>query len=190
MVDHRIHRSDNSIRILIATNNEQLLDAYAVRSICFLEEKGIPARYLFDGNDFQATHIVIYANGEPIGSSRVRWFNNFVKIERTGFRKAYRNARILRQTASFIFDHAARKGYRKALTFAEPQYANLWVRLLGFKEVPNRTPTIMGNGEQYIELMKEFDEPADVLTEFADPKVLMRVEGFWDRPSSFESVNA
>lgn len=190
MSDQQIHKSDNSIRIVIATNNEQVLDAYAVRSICFMEEKGIPARYLFDGNDFQATHVVIYADDEPIGSSRMRWFNNFVKIERTGFRKAYRNARILRQTAAFIFDHAAKKGYRKALTFAEPQYANLWVRLLGFKEVPNRSPTIMGNGERYIELVKEFGVAPDALNEFTDPKVLMRIEGFWDRPSTFESPNA
>src|ERR1700722_2134600 len=122
MSRQQLHKSDNTIRIVVATNNEQLLDAYAVRSICFMEKKGVPARSIFDGNDFQATHIVVYANDEPIGASRVRWFNNFVKIERTAFRKAYRNPRILRQTATFIFEHAAKKGYSKALTLAQPQY--------------------------------------------------------------------
>jgi hypothetical protein len=155
-----------------------------------MEEKGIPARSVFDGNDFQSTHIVVYYGNEPIGTSRVRWFNNFVKIERTAFRKAYRNPRILRETANFIFTHAARKGYRKALTLAEPQYASVWVRLLGFKKVPDRAPTFLADGEQYIELFKEFGEAAESLTENADPKVLLRVEGYWDRPGQLETFGA
>ena len=66
--------------------------------------------------------------------------------------------------------HAARKGYRKALTLAEPQYLSVWVRLLGFKKVPDRAPTFLADGEQYIELFKEFGEAAEMLTENADRK--------------------
>ena len=102
MTHQPFHKSDRFTRIVIATSNEHLMDAYAVRSICFMEEKGIPARSVFDGNDFQSTHIVVYYGNEPIGTSRVRWFNNFVKIERTAFRKAYRNPRILRETANLF----------------------------------------------------------------------------------------
>jgi hypothetical protein len=185
-----IHKSDNSTRIVIATSNEHIMDAFAVRSICFMDEKGIPARSIFDGNDFQSTHIVVYSGDEPIGTSRVRWFSNFVKIERTAFRKAYRNPRILRETANFIFAHAARKGYRKALTLAEPRYASVWVRLLGFKTVPDRAPTVLADGEQYIELFKEFGEDVESLTESADPRILLRVEGYWDRPSQLETSAA
>ena len=51
-----------------------------------------------DGNDYQATHFVIYAKREPIGATRLRWFRDLAKIERTGFRPAYRNIRILKRT--------------------------------------------------------------------------------------------
>jgi hypothetical protein len=74
------HRTDNAIRLVVVTNSEQLLHAYAVRSICFMEETGLAAKRAFDGNDFQATHIVAYADEEPIGATRIRWFNGFAKI--------------------------------------------------------------------------------------------------------------
>jgi hypothetical protein len=181
-----VHKSDDATRIVVVTNNEQLLHAYAVRSICFMEESGLPARRAFDGNDFQATHVVVYAQDEPIGAARVRWFNGFAKIERTAFRRAYRNPRLLKQAADFIFDHAARKGYSKALTLAKPQYAAVWVRLLGFREVAHRPPTLSGDGEPFLELVKDLAPPADAISIDTDPNVLLRVEGAWHVPSAFE----
>ena len=65
------HKSDNTTQVVVVTNSEQLLHAYAVRSICFMEETGLAARRAFDGNDFQATHIVVYANNE-IGRASCR----------------------------------------------------------------------------------------------------------------------
>ena len=60
----------NQLRTEIVTTYEQLLHAYAVRSICFMEEHGVPARHEFDGNDYQATHVIAYAGDEPIGTLR------------------------------------------------------------------------------------------------------------------------
>lgn len=184
------HKSDNTIRIVIVTNSEQLLHAYAVRSICFMEETGLAARRAFDGNDFQATHIVIYADNEPVGASRIRWFNGFAKIERTGFRQAYRNVRILKQTADFIFEHVARKGYSKVVTLAKPKYAAIWVRMLGFRQVMDRPPTVSADGEPFLELIKDLSAPADAISIDTDPNVLFRVEGSWHVPSAFEGGDA
>jgi hypothetical protein len=181
------HKSDNMTRAVIVTNSEQLLHAYAVRSICFMEETGLPARRAFDGNDFQATHVVVYADEEPVGAARIRWFNGFAKIERTAFRQAYRNPRTLKQAAEFIFEHAARKGYAKAVTLAKPQYAAVWVRLLGFRQVTHRPPTLSGEGEPFLELVKDLATPSDAISIETDPKVLLRVEGAWHIPSPFEA---
>jgi len=152
-----------------------------------MEEKGVPARSIFDGNDFQATHIVVYSGEEPIGSTRLRWFNNFVKMERTAVRKAHRNTRVLQRMGAFAMKHAARKGYTKAITLAEAQYANIWVRLFGWREVKEKPPTVLGDGEKYIELVKEFESAADPLTPESDSKLLLRVEGYWDRPTALEN---
>jgi len=182
-----IQKSDAAMRIVVVTNSEELLHAYAVRSICFMEETGLAARRAFDSNDFQATHIVVYAADEPVGAARIRWFNGFAKIERTAFRQAYRNPRVLKQAAEFIFDHAARKGYSKALTLAKPQYAAVWMRLLGFRQVAHRVQTMSGDGETFLELVKELAPPADAISIDTDPNVLLRVEGAWQVPSPFEA---
>ena len=180
------HKSDNATRVTIVTTSEQLLHAYAVRSICFMEETGLPARRAFDGNDFQATHIVIYAEDEPVGSSRIRWFNGFAKIERTCLRQAYRNVRVLKQNADFVLEHIARKGYSRVITLAQPKYAAVWVRVLGFREIKDRAPTLSGDGEPFIALVKELPTPPDALSIDTDPGVLLRVEGAWHVPSAFE----
>jgi hypothetical protein len=185
-----IHKSDNAIRVVVVTNGEQLLHAYAVRSICFMEETGLPARRAFDGNDFQASHFVIYCEDEPIGATRIRWFNGFAKIERTGLRQAYRNARILKQTAEFIFEHVARKGYSKLVTLAQPKYAAMWVRVLGFRQILDRPPTFSGDGQPFVELIKDLRVGPDAISIDTDPNVLVRVEGSWHVASAFEGGDA
>lgn len=184
------HLGHNFIRVEIVTTLEQLQHAYAIRAICFMEENDVDAGQAFDGNDLQATHVIIYADTQPIGALRIRWFNNFAKIERTAFRKAFRNPRYLKMTAEFVFMHIARKGYARVLTHANPLYARLWRVLLGFKEVEHKPGVIFdGHTEPYIELVKHLEVPQNAITADTDPTVLFRIEGQWDQKSKYESAN-
>jgi hypothetical protein len=173
------------VRVAIVTNAEQLTHAYAVRSICFMEETGLPADQAFDGNDFQATHIVVYAGREPIGATRLRWFSDFAKIERTAFRRAYRDPRILRSCAEFVFSHVAHKGYSKLVTHAAERHARVWVRLLGFERVDSKPAVSGGNLEPHVELIRHLSVPENAVTISSPPSILFRIEGAWDAPSLF-----
>ena len=93
MGDENISLGHNSITIAVVKNAEQLAHALAIRAICMFEEAGLDVDQAFDGNDYQATHIIVYSGKEPIGAARVRWFKDFAEIERTCFRKAYRDPR-------------------------------------------------------------------------------------------------
>ena len=177
---------ENCIRMFVVTNAVQLSHALAIRSICAFEESGLTFAQAFDGNDFQATHIVAYADEEPIGATRIRWFKDFAKIERTGFRKAYRSARILKQCSDFIFNHVAQKGYSQLITHAEPKYALVWKKILGFREVEGRPAVKTGAHEPYLELVKELTVPPDAISPSSEPKMFFRTEGFWHVPSAFE----
>jgi hypothetical protein len=137
------HKSDNTIRLVVVTNSEQLLHAYAVRSICFMEETGLAARRAFDGNDFQATHIVAYADDEPVGATRIRWFNGFAKIERTAFRKAYRSVRTLKQTLTSYSDMSPRRAIPSSSHWQSPTTRSYGFGCLGFGESPTG-PRICG----------------------------------------------
>jgi hypothetical protein len=184
-----IAANHNQIRAEVVTTYEQLLHAYAIRSICFMEEHGVKAQQTFDGNDYQATHIIVYAGDEPIGNLRIRWFKDFAKFERTAFREAYRNMHVLRTAADFAFDHVARKGYDKVITHAQPKYARLWRIVLGFKNAEGKEPVYFdGHPEPYIELVKELTPPENAITASTDATVLFRIEGFWDAPSAYEAV--
>lgn len=179
----------NQIRTEVVTTYEQLLHAYAIRSICFMEEHGVKAQQTFDGNDYQATHMIVYAGDEPIGALRVRWFKDFAKLERMAFREAYRNTHVLKMFVDFVFNHVARKGYDKVIAHAQPKYARLWRILFGFKMAEGKAPFCFdGHAEPYIELVKELTPPLDAISVSTDPVVMFRTEGFWDAPSEYEAV--
>lgn len=178
-------REHNAVRIEIVTTLEQLQHAYAIRALSFMEDTGLPIDHAFDGNDLQATHVIVYYQDEPIGALRIRWFGDFAKIERTGFRKAYRSARYLKMTAAFVFAHIARKGYTQVITHASPTYARMWCTLLGFEPVPGKAPAYY-HGEPHVEMIKHLDVPENAITMATDPAVLFRTEGDWDHAAKYE----
>jgi hypothetical protein len=180
----------NSLRFVIVTNHEQWLHACAIRSICFMEEHGTQADWLFDGNDYQATHVVAYAGNEPVGSSRLRWFKDFAKIERTAFRKEYRGVAVLKAFAAFGFDHIARKGYTRVITHAGPKYARLWRTVLGFKSAEGKEPAFFIGHEPYYEIYLDIAPSPKAITLDTPCSVLYRTEGHWDEPGRFEATQA
>lgn len=190
MGDHvrGVSRDHNQIRTEVVTTYEQLLHAYAIRSICFMEEHGVKAQQTFDGNDYQATHMIVYAGDEPIGTLRIRWFKDFAKIERVAFRKAYRDIHVLKAFARFLFEHIARKGYGKIIAHAQPKYARMWRIILGFRNAGKKPLYFDGHEEPYIELIKELTPPENAISISTDPAVMFRTEGFWDAPSEYEAV--
>jgi hypothetical protein len=181
----------NQIRCEVVTTFEQMQHAYAIRAICFMEEHGVKALQAFDGNDYQATHMIVYAGDEPIGALRIRWFKDFAKIERMAFREAYRNTHILKAFVYFVFEHIARKGYDKVIAHAQPKYARLWRMVFGFKKVDGKAPFYFdGHPEPYTELVKELTPPENAISVRTNPAVMFRTEGFWDAPSEFETAAA
>jgi hypothetical protein len=176
----------NSLRVELVTSMNQFVHVLAIRAVCYTEDvnTALPFDDAFDGNDFQASHIVAYMGDEPIGALRIRWFSNFAKIERTGFRPAYRNPRYLQRAAPFVFNHIARKGYSRAITHAAPKYAAIWRRFLGFK--PVEKPDGLYQEGHYVELVKELEVPTNVITADSSINTLFRTEGAWDAPNKYE----
>jgi hypothetical protein len=179
-------RRHNSLRFEVVTTPEQWLHAAAIRSICFLDEHGCQAKWLFDGNDYQASHLVAYDGDEPVGTGRVRWFKDFAKVERTSFLKDYRDIRTLKAYAEFGFEHIRRKGYTRVITHAGPKYARLWKQLLGFRDAEGKEPALFEGHEPYYEIYKDLEPSPNPITTEAGANVLFRIEGHWDEPAPFE----
>jgi len=178
----------NDIRVIVVTTPEQFMHAMAVRSICFMaDENAYSFEQAIDGNDYQATQILVYKGNEPIGSARVRWFRDFAKIERTAFRPGHRNTRNITYAARFIFEHVAKKGYEQVMTHAEPKFAVVWERILGFKRVEDKPEFTVEGHEPFVELIKTLTPADDAISVRSDARVLFRIEGEWDRSSILET---
>ena len=185
MYHRRREHIDKVFRTVAATTAEHMAHAMAVRSICFLEERGFAFGQEFDGNDYHASHFVMYADNEPIGTCRVRWFSGFARIEKMAFRVSYRGFNILRLFTGAVFSHVAQKGYSKLIAVADEEYSRLWERLLGFKKIPGRVLAKPGRNSPYYELVKELGRPSDTVDELSPPEVLFRIEGAWNVPGTF-----
>lgn len=173
-------RSHNKIRCQVATTNEHIRDAMILRSICFVHEQGIAPEFIFDGNETQATHFIFYDGTVPVGSLRVRWFNGFVKYERTCFREAYRHPFVVKRCIAMTFPHVTRKGYTKMMTQAEPRLAELWARLFNGRILDAPAVEIEGH-PPYLTIIGDLPINPDVLTLDSDPRLLLQVEGEWDK---------
>ena len=157
--EHAIVANHNQIRTEVVTTDQQLLHAYAIRSICFMEEHGVKATQTFDGNDYQATHIIVYAGDEPIGTMRIRWFRDFAKLERTAFREAYRNTHLLKASAYFVFDSHRPQGIRQG---HHPRAAEICAaeNHSRIQECRRQGAVLLRRSpEPYIELVKELTPP-------------------------------
>ena len=68
-----------------------LTDAFGIRRDVFMDEQGVSAAEEFDGEDEEAVHYVVYVDGYPAGTARLREPEDGVaKIERVAVRKPYR----------------------------------------------------------------------------------------------------
>ncbi len=176
----------NSFRVEVVKTMDQLIQVFALRAICFMEDTGLPFDHAFDGNDLQATHVVGYDGIEPVGTLRIRWFKDFAKLERTAFRKSHRGIPNIKLLLNFAFAHIARKGYPVAITHASPLYARLWRMHFGFQNVPGKPP-VEYHGEKYCELARPLEIPSNAIALDTDAAVLFRTEGEWDIPTKYEA---
>ncbi len=75
-------------------NKELLKEAFKIRKEVFTEEQNTREEEEFDGLDVNATHFLIFSDGNPVGTSRVRTTNEGIKIERFAIRKKFRGKYI------------------------------------------------------------------------------------------------
>ncbi|RPH13218.1 MAG: hypothetical protein CBC49_007000 [Alphaproteobacteria bacterium TMED89] len=173
------------IHFKLVTTQLEMMHVAAVRGICNLEEVGVPAQHEFDDNDNFATHALGYYKGEPISAVHMRFFGDFVKLERACVRPKYRNRHILPRAIDLVARFAGQKGYRHIVTHAKPATARLWC-MLGF-EISDKTATqFVGHEQGYLELVKEIPLRNDAVSLAAASALMFRQENSLDRPNDYE----
>lgn len=177
------------LSVTVARDLDDLMRVASIRGAVYIGEQACPFREEFDGNDMTATHLLGYVGNEPAGCLRIRYFADFVKLERLAVRKEYRHTVL-----SFTMVRAAialcrTKGYRTIYGHAQKRLLNFW-RRFGAVPSPNSQEFVFSDFD-YVEVMGNFEaDPNAIRLGKTDPYVLIRPEGKWHEPGVLETSAA
>jgi Acetyltransferase (GNAT) family len=166
---------------------EELAHVISIRSATYIAEQFPLYGEEFDGNDFCATHMVGYINGDPAGCIRIRYFGDFVKVERLAVKLEYRKSRLAFALVKFARSHIKKKGFRRIYGHASDEIAPFW-KLMGGVPMENRPPFRFANVE-YREMSCEVEPDPLAISYGVPPMVTIRPEGLWDEPSALDWSN-
>ena len=167
-------------KVVIAQSPREVQQAFAIRAAVFMVEQNCPFDEEFDGNDYTATQIVGYMDGEPAATLRIRYFAGFVKIERLAVLPRFRGSLIHKEVVQTALEFCRRKGYVKAYGHAQKRLVPLWSRF-GFKVIATAAPFVFSDHE-YLEMEVDLAPHANAINIGTDPYVMVRPEGSWDTP--------
>lgn len=172
-------RLNSRIEVRVAATPSEMEMALRIRAAFLIEQK-CPYEEEYDGNDYAGTTFIAFFEGQPAGTLRVRYFADFVKLERLVVLPQFRGTTIAREIVKTAIMFCARKGYRKGYGQAQLHAVKFWQRF-GFRPMANGRPLVFSDHD-YIEFEGEFPAHDAPLTMKSDPYVLVRPEGHWDEP--------
>jgi predicted GNAT family N-acyltransferase len=162
----------------VVNSQDDLAKAFAIRSAVFISEQKCPYDEEFDGNDFCATHILAFIDGEPAGTMRVRWFADFAKVERFSVLPHFRRRELTKAMIDLSVDLVTRKGYTTMYGHVQRRLVPFWEKY-GFRRM-ERDLKLVFSDHEYVEMLGEMPRRSDAITLAGDPRVLLRPEGSWD----------
>lgn len=172
------------VTIKLASTSDELMQCYALRAAVYMGEQQCPYWEEFDGNDYTATHLMLYVDGEPAASMRLRWFASFAKFERAVILKRYRSMGLFIPFVEWAKDFARKKGYAKAYLHSQHRLWKIMERN-GFRKVDDRV--FHFSDHEYGAFVCDLTSPdCEVPTVFTDPMVLNRPEDQLDMPGILE----
>ncbi len=166
------------LETLVASTPDHIARIFAIRAAVFMAEQDCPYEEEFDGNDFSGTHILGLVDGVAAAVLRVRYFADFVKIERLAVLLRYRRTPIGRSVVEHAIALVRRKGYTRMYGHSQKRLVNFW-RKFGFEPMARNIALVFSDHE-YVEIAGDLAPHADRLTMHGDPYMLIRPEGHWD----------
>ena len=173
------------IDVQIARSFDDMAHIYAVRSATYLAEQFCLYSEEFDGNDFCATQFIGRIDGDAAGCLRLRYFHDFVKVERLAVRREYRQSKLAFKLVRAALDHAAAKGFSTFYGHSREDLVRFW-QVFGFKPIPDR-PQFRFADVDYREIALSLPSTSPVIGHGSNPMHTIRPEGAWHSPGPLEA---
>lgn len=181
--DYRAGRG-RDLSVTIARSLDDIMRVATIRSAVYIAEQECPYDEEFDGNDFCATHLIGYVGNEPAGCLRIRYFANFVKMERLAIRREFRRTRLAFKLVRAGIELCRAKGYRKIYGHSQKRLLNFWSRF-GFKPMEGGREFVFSDFD-YVEVTLDMSPHPQAVAIGVDPYVTIRPEGRWHVPGILE----
>jgi predicted GNAT family N-acyltransferase len=177
-------RPNRTGAVTTARSMEDMMRVMSIRSAVYIGEQRCPYREEFDGNDFSATHLLIYVGHEPAGCVRIRCFADFAKIERLAVRKEFRNGDLAPKLVEAAIALCHDKGYRRLYGHAQKRLVKFWSQF-GFSTFEGGQDFVFSDFD-YVEMHMISPRKPDAVTIGIDPFLTIRPEGRWHKPGILE----
>lgn len=171
------------LEVRVARSFDDLMMVVAVRALVYCGEQACPYAEEFDGNDFSATHLLGFVDGEPAATIRLRYFGRFAKHERTTVRKEFRGSGISRAIIEYSLDYLRRKGFETVYGHAAVGLKDYWSNI-GWQPCAD---AFRFSGHDFLPMTRRLETDAEAFDVSTDPLVLNRPEGDWDRPGILDN---
>lgn len=139
------------MRIKVVESNEEKQHAYSVRTVVFVDEQNVPPELELDEFDEQAIHLIGYENETPTAASRVRFVENYGKLERICVLKDERGKAYGSQMIKAMENIISSEGFSKAKLNAQSHALEFYQRL-GYKTVSGE---FIDAGIPHVTMIKE-----------------------------------
>ncbi|WP_422011578.1 GNAT family N-acetyltransferase [Reyranella sp.] len=171
------------ITIKLASTSDEMMQCFMLRAAVFMGEQQCPYWEEYDGNDYTASHLILYVDGEPAASIRVRWFAGFAKLERAIILKRYRSYGLFLPFVHWAKEFCRKKGYPKAYLHGQRRLWPIFEKD-GFRKVDDKI--FHFSDHEYGAFACDLDVSEDAPTVLTDPMVLNRPEDQLDTPGVLE----
>lgn len=114
------------------TMEDDLRKAFHIRKAVFVEEQGVPLEDEFDEFDNlngQCEHILVFFEEQPVGTGRVRWVNEFGKLERICILEPYRNFGLGKVMITALEEIAQERGATRVKLHGQTQAEGFYKKL-------------------------------------------------------------
>ena len=129
------------IDIKFTQNDREMLSCLSLRRTVFIEEQNVPENEEVDGDDPNCDHILLTISDDPVGAARLKYYDNFVKVQRVCVLKNYRGQGIGSNIINFIIKHIEKNDIRNSVRLGSQIHALEFYKGLGFIEF----------GEEYLD---------------------------------------
>lgn len=138
----------------LITSNEDLETAFSIRKEVFVKEQGVPLSDEFDQFDHldsTCKHILVFYNGQPVGTGRLRIVEEYGKLERICVLQEFRQFGLGKNIVQALEEIAKTQGVSKVKLHGQ-KHAEGFYHKLGYQTASD---IFMEDGIPHILMTKE-----------------------------------